>query len=824
MKKTLLALSLAAMSLFSFSSTASTGRNCGTMDHLNQQLQADPGLSQRMQDVENQTAAYVAQQMSKNGNRTAAVVTIPVVFHVVYNTTAQNISDALCIAQLNQLNLDFAKLNSDAGSTPALFSGVAANTNIQFCMAQRDPSGNATTGIERRQTTVSSFSTNDAMKYFANGGLNAWPSNSYLNIWVCNMGGGILGYAQFPGGASATDGVVLLYNSVGSMQLPASGSPYNLGRTATHEVGHWLNLRHIWGDSNCGDDQVSDTPTHNTSNSGCPTYPHYSTCSGSPVEMTMNYMDYTYDACMYMFSTGQSTRMNALFATGGSRASLLSSLGCVAPSGCGTPSNLSATNVSGTGATLSWSAAANATSYNVQYCVSGTTNCVSTTSSGTSISLTGLTGGTSYTYSIQAVCSGGTSTSVTGSFATLATSCGDATNLSAGSVTSSTAALSWTAVSGALSYNIQYKTSTATTWTTVTSTTATRSLTGLAPSTTYNWQVQAVCNGLSGIYVAGSDFTTLAPSCGNAANLATASITSSGATLNWTAVSGASSYNVQYKTSTATTWTTVTSTTNSRTLTGLSATTTYNWQVQSVCTGASGTYVAGANFTTSAAACTDAYESNNTRSAAKTIALNTDARALISTSSDRDWFKFTTTSPNTNIKVTLTNLPFDYDVRLYNSSGSTLATSANGSTASETIIRNTTAAASYFIQVYPYGTTNFSATLCYTLRVSVGNTTFRVTENGVVEENMEELSKESFVLYPNPTQNEVNVLFNAASARTFQLNIFDMVGKQVYTQQLNLEEGQNKYNVNVAELSKGIYFVELLNNEERQVKKLIIER
>jgi hypothetical protein len=294
--------------------------------------------------------------------------------------------------------------------------------------------------------------------------------------------------------------------------------------------------------------------------------------------------------------------------------------------------------------------------------------------------------------------------------------------------------------------------------------------------------------------------------------------------LNWTAVSGASSYNVQYKTSTATTWTTVTSTTNSRSLTGLAAATTYNWQVQSVCTGASGTYVAGPNFTTAAAACTDAYESNNSRNAAKTIPLNTDVRALISTSSDKDWFKFTTTSPNTNIRITLTNLPKDYDLRLYNSSGSTLATSANGSTTSETIVRNTTAAASYFIQVYPYGSTNFSSTLCYTLRVSVGSTAFRVTENGVVEENMEELSKESFVLYPNPTQNEVNVLFNAASARTFQLNIFDMVGKQVYTQQLNLEEGQNKYNVNVAELSKGIYFVELLNNEERQVKKLIIER
>ncbi|MEY4594116.1 MAG: hypothetical protein RIQ47_526 [Bacteroidota bacterium] len=824
MKKSLLALGIALLSLFSFGPQAFANRNCGTMDHLNQQLQADPTLQQKMQDIENQTSAYVAQQISKNGNRTAAVITIPVVFHVIYNTTAQNISDALCLAQLNQLNLDFAKLNSDASSIPSIFTGVAANTNIQFCMAQRDPSGNPTTGIQRRQTTVTSFSTNNAMKFFANGGLDAWPASSYLNVWVCNMGGGILGYAQFPGGSASTDGVVLLYNSVGSVQTPGSGAPYNLGRTGTHEVGHWLNLRHIWGDASCGDDLVNDTPVHNTSNSGCPAYPHYSTCSGSPVEMTMNYMDYTYDACMYMFTTGQSTRMNALFASGGARASFLNSLGCVPPSGCGTPSNLTATNISGTGVTLNWSAAANATSYNVQYCVTGTTNCVSTTSTGNSITLSGLTGGTSYTYSIQAVCSSGTSTTVTGTFATLATSCGDATNLTVGSITSTTAALSWTAVGGALSYNIQYKTSTATTWTTVTSTTSSRSLTGLSPSTTYNWRVQAVCNGLSGIYLAGTDFTTLAPSCGNATNLTTSSISSTGATLNWTAVSGATSYNIQYKTSTATTWTTVTSTTNSRAITGLTAATTYNWQVQSVCVGASGTYVAGPNFTTSAASCTDAFESNNSRSAAKTVPLNTDVTALISTSSDRDWFKFTTVSPNTNIRITLTNLPFDYDIRLYNSSGSTLATSANGSTLSETIIRNTTAAASYFIQVYPYGSTNFSSTRCYTLRVSVGSTAFRLTDNGLVEENMEELTKESFVLYPNPTQNEVNVLFNASTARNFNLNIFDMVGKQVYSQSLSMEEGQNKYNINLADLSKGIYFVELINNEERQVKKLVIER
>ena len=129
----------------------------------------------------------------------------------------------------------------------------------------------------------------------------------------------LLGYAQFPGGPAAKDGVVLVYKYTGRTGTVAS--PYNKGRTATHEVGHWMNLYHIWGDATCGTDEVGDTPQHNTSNGGCPTFPHYSTCTGTPVEMTMNYMDYTYDACMYMFTAGQKSRMQAVFASGGPRAS-----------------------------------------------------------------------------------------------------------------------------------------------------------------------------------------------------------------------------------------------------------------------------------------------------------------------------------------------------------------------------------------------------------------------------------------------------------------------------------------------------------------------
>jgi Pregnancy-associated plasma protein-A len=175
-------------------------------------------------------------------------------------------------------------------------------------------------GVETKQTTNTSWGTNDAMKRASSGGLNPTNPTTSLNIWVCNLSNSILGYAQFPGGSSATDGVVVDNNAFGSGSYALFAS-FNKGRTATHEVGHWLNLRHIWGDRRCGDDLVGDTPGHDGANYGCPA-PTTSKCAGKPVEMTMNYMDYTNDACMYMFTVGQAARMRATFATNGPRAGL----------------------------------------------------------------------------------------------------------------------------------------------------------------------------------------------------------------------------------------------------------------------------------------------------------------------------------------------------------------------------------------------------------------------------------------------------------------------------------------------------------------------
>ena len=316
MKKTLVLL--AGVVLFSISCNKSTSdeklpdsdeptasvRKCSSNDVLQQQLMEDPTLQARMNSIEDFTREVIAnpvQYRLVNG-----VVEIPVVFNVLYRTTEQNVSQAQLQSQIDVLNEDFSATNADYNLTQTYNSVKSGNIAVRFVLDQ----------VIRRSTTKTSWSTNDAMKKAGQGIAPTSPTTK-LNIWVCNMGGGILGYAQFPGGSSSTDGVVLDDNATG--RIGTAATPFNKGRTATHEVGHWMNLRHIWGDATCGTDLVGDTPTHNTANYGCPAAGHLSTCAGSPVEMTMNYMDYTDDACMYMFSLGQKTRMLAVFASGGPR-------------------------------------------------------------------------------------------------------------------------------------------------------------------------------------------------------------------------------------------------------------------------------------------------------------------------------------------------------------------------------------------------------------------------------------------------------------------------------------------------------------------------
>ena len=311
MRKLILSIS-AILVLFSCQSEDKTNssnataskRICASQEVLERQLQENPDLALKMSQIEAFTENSILQGRLVNGK-----IEIPVVVNVLYRTAAENISLTQIQSQINVLNADFNAANSDYNLVPALFSGVKSNVGISFVLDQ----------VIRKSTIKTSWGTRDNMKKSTKGGINPTSPTTKLNLWVCTIGGGILGYAQFPGGSSATDGVVIDPLYVGVTSNSGSSYPYNLGRTATHEVGHWLNLRHIWGDATCGNDLVADTPSHNAANFGVPTYPHYSTCSGTPVEMTMNYMDYTDDRGMYMFTTGQKARMDAIFVSGGAR-------------------------------------------------------------------------------------------------------------------------------------------------------------------------------------------------------------------------------------------------------------------------------------------------------------------------------------------------------------------------------------------------------------------------------------------------------------------------------------------------------------------------
>jgi Pregnancy-associated plasma protein-A/Secretion system C-terminal sorting domain/Fibronectin type III domain len=618
-------------------------RKCASHEVFEKLMNTDPAFAQKQRDIESFTQSYIQQGGSNQATnalqRGAAVYNIPVVVHVLYNTAAQNITDAQVQSQIAVLNADFQLNNADTTKIPAAFKGVLADCKINFCLAKRDPNGNATTGIIHKSTTTTSFSSNDGAKYSAQGGDDAWNSSQYLNLWVCNLGGGLLGYAQFPGGAAATDGVVILYSAFGNTGTVSA--PYNLGRTATHEVGHWLNLRHIWGDANCGSDLVGDTPTQQTSNYSCPTFPHVTCSNGANGDMFMNYMDYVDDGCMQMFSIGQRDRMYAVLQSGGARASLASSLGCTAPStsGCTTPTSVAA-----------------------------------------------------------------------------------------------------------------------------------------------------------------------------------ASITQTGATISWAAVSGAVSYSLQYKLSTATTYTTVTTTATSYTFTGLIAGTTYNYQVAATCSAATSSYSTTASFTTTAATttCVDVLESNNTLATAKAITANTAFTAQIATATDVDYYSFANTTATKNIQINLTTLPADYDVKLYNPSGTLVGSSANAGTTAETIKYNNGVVGTYKVYVYGYSSA-YSATKCYTLKAQTSATAFKLANTDVnVEQPM-------VSLYPQPATNTVNILFNENVKGNTTITIMNQLGAVVKSTVMNAEDN-SKSVINTSTLNNGMYFVKITNGKTTTTQKLVIQR
>jgi hypothetical protein len=318
---------------------------CGHIEYLNYLYSKNPGLKKEHEAMN----AKIREKLKAKKNHSAKtsvveeVYVIPTVVHVIHNNASgaiggHNISDAQVLSQITILNQDYRRLNPDAVNTPAIFQPVAADISIEFRLASLDPYGNPTTGINRVYNSQSSFAIGDEAKLKS---LIFWPNDQYLNIWVCDISGGYLGYAQFPNfstlpgidpimGYDPTDGVVIDYATFGN--IGTSTYPYNGGRTTTHEIGHWLGLIHIWGDDYCGDDYVADTPTQEQLTSGSSCSPTYSTCTGPSTEdMIENYMDYSADACMNIFTQGQKDRMRTVMEVSPRRKSLLNSAGICIP-------------------------------------------------------------------------------------------------------------------------------------------------------------------------------------------------------------------------------------------------------------------------------------------------------------------------------------------------------------------------------------------------------------------------------------------------------------------------------------------------------------
>ena len=311
-----------------FSQPLAAQKSCEAGTYRQKRLKENDMLADNLSRIE----SFVRQFTEANANSHAArgeetIIKIPVVVHILYHYPSEKISDAQVMSQIQALNQNFRRRMADTVNTPSYFKPLAADCGIEFQLAISDPLRRATTGIVRKYTPVKEWQADDKMKFSAEMGDDAWDPNSYLNIWVCNLNR-VAGYSSVPGDAPGKDGIVIGFPAFGTIN---GQSGYEMGKTAVHEIGHWLNLKHIWGDQYCGDDGIADTPKQAGFNIDCPGVINITCGNGPHGDMYMNYMDLTSDACMNIFTLGQKAKMRALFEAGGVRHGILSSNGLNPP-------------------------------------------------------------------------------------------------------------------------------------------------------------------------------------------------------------------------------------------------------------------------------------------------------------------------------------------------------------------------------------------------------------------------------------------------------------------------------------------------------------
>jgi len=457
---------------------------------------------------------------------------------------------------------------------------------------------------------------------------------------------------------------------------------------------------------------------------------------------------------------------------------------------------------------------------------------VATATTATSLNLGGLSQTTQYDWRVRANCSNGfTGIYTQAQFTTTTPVCGIITGAATSAITTNTATISWSSLNGAANYDVDYKDASSVDWINIaTATTVTSAdLAGLTASTLYEWRVRANCtNGLTGEFKL-EQFTTAAPpTCDDVTGLASSAITAIAATVNWQALGGAASYDVDYKKAGDINWTNAVSgiPNNVTSLTGLTGSTLYDWRVRAKCTnGATGNYTQ-AQFTTLAPGCPDIFEPNNTLATAKPIATGVNYDALIALNGDNDYYSFNNTLSQLRIKVTLTNLPANYDMKLFSPAGRSLVTSALTGTTSEKIIYNASKSSQVgTYKVYVYGRSGaFHTTNCYRLLVQLSATNF--TSGNILEDDPQDITvrQEGLKLFPVPASESVTVSFDAANSGSANIFIINQFGSIVLNKTVTVGQGINFNTLNTTKLPGGVYTVKVIQDQEVKIEKLVIQK
>ncbi|HSK13957.1 MAG TPA: M12 family metallo-peptidase, partial [Phnomibacter sp.] len=410
-----------------------------------------------------------------------------------------------------------------------------------------------------------------------------------------------------------------------------------------------------------------------------------------------------------------------------------------------------------------------------------------------------------------------------------APTCAAPIGLNAGNITTASATLSWSTVSGASSYAVDYKQSSSSTWINISSNTTSTSvsLSGLSINTSYDWRVRANCGSANSTY-GQAQFSTLA-ACATPAGLSTTDITISSATLSWTAVSGALHYDVDHKTSAAATWTNLASATTATTisLTDLVPSTTYNWRVRATCTAGAGNYAQATFSTTAPPVCNDPNEPNNNNKQGKNISFGSALNGAISTASDVDWFKFTSPNSNaTHIRVTVYNLPANYDVYLYDKNISELGRSTNSGTTTEVIVYNNTIKRNAYNLLITGVGGSFDPSACYTVLVENSTTPFPSPDEAITSGDAAtpNANDQKMFVYPIPAREQINIIVQADKAEPAQLVLTDITGRTLQANAVDVTPGTNYFKMNTLGYTPGMYLVRMKLSEGVITQKIIIQR